>query len=63
MSAAADNTSTEDMPWPPYQGNAQARARTVNCPPSGVYFTALSNRLAKTWRTRAGSTQASQGVG
>ena len=25
----ADDAITEDMPWPPYQGNAQARARTA----------------------------------
>ena len=26
----ADDTITEDMPWPPYRGNAQARARTAH---------------------------------
>ena len=29
VNAMAGDAITEDMPWPPYQGNAQARARTA----------------------------------
>jgi len=68
VSAAADNTSTEDMPWPPYQGNAQARARrayqsgggdpaelpdTIWCNPARTLFAYLTDPGEARWLRRA----------
>ena len=68
VSAAADNTSTEDMPWPPYQGNAQARARkayqsgggdpaglpdTIWCNPARTLFAYLTDPGRTRWLRRA----------
>jgi hypothetical protein len=68
VSAAAGDPSTEDMPWPPYQGNAQARARkayqsgggdpaelpdTIWCNPARTLFAYLTDPGHARWLRRA----------
>jgi hypothetical protein len=68
VNAMADNQGTEDMPWPPYQGNAQARARkayqtaggdpaelpdTIWCNPTQTLFALLTDPDQTRWLRRA----------